>query len=45
MLKLKNFVLLPRLRETSVQSYKKWSFFIVVSRLGPFPQDFGQVKG
>ena len=33
------------LADRSVQIYKKWLFFTVFSSLGPFPQDFGQVKG
>ena len=28
----------------SVQSYEKWSFFSAFSRLGQFPEVFGQVK-
>ena len=33
-----------RLAGRSVQSYEKWSFFSVFSRLGQFLQVFGQVK-
>ena len=28
----------------NVQSYEKWSFFHIFSRLGPFPQVFRQAK-
>ena len=37
-------ILWLRLAERSVQSCEKWSFFGVFSRLGLFPQVFGQVK-
>ena len=38
------FILWARLAGRSVQSYKKWSFFSVFSRLGRFHQVFRQVK-
>ena len=39
------FVLSPRLARRSVQTYEKYSFFSIFSRLVSFPQAFGQVKG
>ena len=38
------FVLWARLAGRSVQSYKEWAFFSIFSRLGLYPQVFGQVK-
>ena len=34
-----------RLAGRNAQTYENWSFFSIFSRLGPFPQVFGQVKG
>ena len=38
------FVWWSRLTERSAKTYEKWSFFSICSRLGHFPQFFGQIK-
>ena len=39
------FVWWSRMAGSSAQTYEKWSLFSLFSRLGPFDQVFGQVKG